>query len=326
MPKLAQAYAGIAVSLTTISVHIDSSIPTSGVDDWHSEIANALSYWNGIPNFKLNFQLTSNTNADIVISSDNGSLNDFVYAMGTFPINTLPGSSLLINLDSHSDANISPEVKEMMIAHEIGHTIGFRHTDYYYEDYYGLTHAFVIQGTWPATSTVTNPDPYSIMNSMATLQYSPTWPGFTTYDIIAVRNLYPIDTGQKPFYRYWNNSLDRHHYTANWSELGYGSSGFKYEGIAGYIYNYNISGSIPWYRYYRSSFNNHYFSTSSTTPSGYASEGIAGYVSSTQVSGSIPLYQYYSSNKGHFYTTDFSELGYGAQGYTYEGIKCYVIE
>lgn len=322
-PKLAQAYAGVQVSLNTITVYIDSSIPTGGVDDWRAEIANALSYWNTIPNFGLNFQLSSNSNSDIVISSDNGSLEDGANAAGGYPINNMPSNSIIINLDAQSNTTVPSTLKELIIAHEIGHNIGFRHTDYYND--YSLQAAYVLIGTRPSTSSTNNPDPASIMNSGYN-QLTQTWRGFSNYDKIAIRTLYPLDNGQKPFYRYWNNAVSRHHYTSNWNELGYNSNGFNFEGIAGFIYDYNISGSIPWYRYYRSSFNNHYFSTNATAPSGYVSEGIAGYVFSTQVSGSIPLYQYYSSNKGHFYTTDFSEVGFGAQGHTYEGVKCYVIE
>jgi hypothetical protein len=324
VPKLAQAYAGITVSTSTITVNVDSSIPTGGDDDWHTEIANALSYWNSITNFGLNFQLTSSSNADIIISADNGILGNAVNAAGVFPINSLAGNSIIINLDAESNATIPSTKKELIIAHEIGHNIGFRHTDYQ-NDSYGSPTAYVIEGTRPSTPSLNNPDPLSVMNNGFT-QASLTWRGFSDLDIIAIRNLYPLDSYQKPFYRYFNSAVTRHHYTANWAELGTGASGFNYEGIAGFIYIYNISGTIPWYRYYRAASNNHYFSTSSSAPSGYISEGIAGYVFSSNVPGSIPLYQYYSSSKGHLYTTDYSELGSGSSGYTYEVINCYVMQ
>ncbi len=321
IPKLAQAYAGNSVSLTTITVHIDSSMPTSGDDDWHSEITSAISNWNAVPNFSINFQLTSNTNADITISSDNNQLGDQSNAQGGFPINSLPAASILVNLDAESNRVIPSTLKELIIVHELGHNIGFRHTDYFSE---GGT-AIVLTGTWASVSGNNNPDPTSVMNSGSN-QATQTWRGFSLYDGIAIRTLYPLDVNQKPFFRYRNNSIKRHHYTTNWGEIGYNSNGFGYEGIAGYIYNNNISGTTAFYRYYNSSSRDHFFTTSATPPSGYGSEGIAGYVYSTQVTGSIPLYQYFSSTNGHFYTTNFAELGNGAHGYTYYGIQCYVME
>jgi hypothetical protein len=41
--------------------------------------------------------------------------------------------------------------------------------------------------------------------------------------------------------------------------------------------------------------------------------------------GTVPLYRYYNYNVGdHFYTTDWNELGYGAYGWSFEKIECYV--
>ncbi len=42
------------------------------------------------------------------------------------------------------------------------------------------------------------------------------------------------------------------------------------------------------------------------------------------MSGRIPVYKYYRSSKaGHFYTTNINELGWGGNGWTYEGIAFY---
>ncbi|MCA6069279.1 hypothetical protein JI747_019100 [Chryseobacterium sp. RG1] len=39
-----------------------------------------------------------------------------------------------------------------------------------------------------------------------------------------------------PVYRYYNHSINDHLYTKNWSELGSGSQGYAYEGIAFYAF------------------------------------------------------------------------------------------
>ena len=38
-----------------------------------------------------------------------------------------------------------------------------------------------------------------------------------------------------PLYRYYNAALVDHFYTIYWQELGKGKSGWKLEGIAGYV-------------------------------------------------------------------------------------------
>ena len=40
-------------------------------------------------------------------------------------------------------------------------------------------------------------------------------------------------------------------------------------------------------------------------------------------SGTTPLYRYYNGAE-HFYTTSFSELGNGKDGYSFEGVQCHV--
>ena len=68
-------------------------------------------------------------------------------------------------------STLSSSYKIFALTHELGHTIGFTHTD--------GTYGNLIAGT-PET------DPNSIMNS-----YVLPWNGFTTYDVTAVNTLYP---------------------------------------------------------------------------------------------------------------------------------------
>ena len=39
----------------------------------------------------------------------------------------------------------------------------------------------------------------------------------------------------------------------------------------------------------------------------------------------VPLYRYWNPTIGdHYYTTDFNELGNGAQGWSFERIECFI--
>jgi hypothetical protein len=52
---------------------------------------------------------------------------------------------------------------------------------------------------------------------------------------------------------------------------------------------------------------------------------VAANVFDTQETGTVPLYRYYNYQVGdHFYTTDWNELGYGAYGWEFDFIECYV--
>jgi len=70
-----------------------------------------------------------------------------------------------------------------LLAHELGHNIGLRHTNWYVNEYEDPTGAIQIAGT--PTS-----DASSVMNS-ATCGYP--WDGFSTYDEIAIKTLYPLN-------------------------------------------------------------------------------------------------------------------------------------
>lgn len=328
-----QARDNYIVTQSTVTVYVDSSIPSDGgTDDWHAGIAAAIGYWNAIPNNRIVFSLTTSPTADIVIKSDGGLLDNAggnnAVAISQFPSTTSkPGNLIMINLDFNGNYNVSAGQKSYNMAHELGHTIGYRHTNW---DANGeaVNSTFVlgpytynIYGANTITGTRDGSDAGSVMNGGTALN---SWNGFSALDILAQRTVYPLDPTQIPIYRYASTS--RHFYTNSWSELGLGGNGFNYEGPSGYLYNYNKTGTVAFYREYNSSSNDHFYTTSNTIPVGYGYEGVLGYVYTTQVAGSIPLYRYYKPSGGHFYTINFSELGGGSQGYTYEGVACYVMQ
>jgi len=139
-----------------------------------------------------------------------------------------------------------------------------------------------------------------------------------------------------PLHRYCYKG--NHLYTTNYNEKGAGSSssstGWKYEGIAAYVFNSQQPGTKAFNRYARTfsglfqpTYYDHFYTTDarSAVPSSYASEGIACYIYEyNNPSHTVPLYQFYKSSiKDHFYTTNSTE-GY-SNGYTLEEDKRYYV-
>jgi hypothetical protein len=167
---------------TNITVKIDGSIPSSGVDDWRNEILQAIDHWNSIADFGINLVYITSGTADITVQSDNGSLPDYVIAAAEFPSGGLAGYRVRINLDFSSNMTVSSGSKVYNMVHEFGHCVGFRHTNWASQGEpsspYGANQ---IPGT-PAS------DNSSVMNGGTALN---SWAGFSTYDIIGAQNLYP---------------------------------------------------------------------------------------------------------------------------------------
>ena len=85
---------------TDVTVRIDSSIPTSGIDNWRTEIAQSIGDWNSINSSCINLRLITTGTADIIIRSDSGALADNVIAAAEFPSSSgAPGYRIRINLN-----------------------------------------------------------------------------------------------------------------------------------------------------------------------------------------------------------------------------------
>lgn len=117
---------------------------------------------------------------------------------------------------------------------------------------------------------------------------------------------------QNTIFRYYNPKSGKHFYTTSKTE-GDGAvrnSGFKYEGIAGYVFDSNSAGnSNPIYRLYNSSKNKHFYTTNEdekqtlTSTGGYRFEGTIGYTAGGYRG--LPMHRLYNSKTNdHLWTTD----------------------
>lgn len=151
---------------TNFKYAIPSNIPSS----WRTAIQQAIGQWNSVGGTKLRMsEVTSGANITVTISYD--AVNNWV-ARASMPLsNGAPGPTLEIN-SYHN--NMEAGQKLFAMVHEMGHNIGLLHTN--------QTEGALIPGT-PTT------DANSVMNSFVL-----PWNGFTEYDRIAVRTLYPGTT------------------------------------------------------------------------------------------------------------------------------------
>ena len=160
-----------------ITIRVDNSIPNSGNDNWRDELLQAIDDWNEVQS-ALRLELVEDDNADITVRADGGVLANNVIADALFPSDGRPGNRIRINLDFNGNTNVSTGSKRYNMVHEIGHCIGFRHTNWSSRNENVATQ---ISGT-PST------DPNSVMNGGTALN---TWAGFSTGDLNGTRILYP---------------------------------------------------------------------------------------------------------------------------------------
>ena len=160
-------------------------VDLSGLDavpDWQTAARQAMAEWNSVGNSTLYF--VEGGPADITVSTFSPS-NCLVAAQASWPSGGSPGNTIVVN-PGFCGTNTAGTRKRNM-AHELGHTIGLRHTNWQTNDctfppcQEGSEGAIQIAGT-PAT------DNASVMNGSTA---SVSWSGFSTYDRIAVQVLYP---------------------------------------------------------------------------------------------------------------------------------------
>ncbi len=317
-------------NIRTIRVRIDSSMPTSGQDNWRPEIAQALEELNSINNFRLHFELVASGSYDILIRSDMGALPNNVIAQASWPASGNPGPLIQVNLSFLATINqpggwiVPSGVKRRNIVHEIGHCIGYRHTNHPVSNNGGPEGSGTI-GLHEIPGTWTN-DIGSVMNGMTATE---SWNGFSVLDILAVRAVYPIDPGESPLFTYAKNvtsTTKSHNWSGEWSEFGSAYNGYNYRGFTGFIYLYPKANTVPLYRYAHPT-NTFYLTTdpnlSNSTPA-FTMDKMVGYVYSSAGFNRIPVFEYYNNNEGHFFTTNYGDTWTSGPGWIGGGIAFYV--
>lgn len=301
-----------------VSVHIEQAMQV-----YAPEINEAIALWNNVPNCRLKFNVVGlSVNARIRIQQ--ASLQPGVCGEAYFPQNGLPGAFARFSPGLLSILSYSQRVS--LFAHELGHAIGFRHTNW--QNVEGVANWTDPAGAAVAAmhimGTPTGDDPNSIMNGNSCGAAVTT---LSAFDILAMQFLYPANppvAGTVPVFRYYSRNVWRDHfYTTYFNEVGNGSnSDYIFEGIGFFAFPNQEANTVPVYRWYNSGDGDHFYTTSTEESSG-ASEGIAFYAYPSAINGSIPVHRYYHHEfRNHFYTKNQNELLW-MPGYTYEGLGWY---
>lgn len=149
---------------TNVRLYIDPAVPA----DWRTAIQGAVNNWNAVNGTRLGMSITTSatgvyTRVFMGFESANWIARAYLPTS-----NGRPGVSVEINSNYNS---LPASQKLFAITHELGHTIGFYHTN--------QTQGIFITGT----PTV---DANSVMNSFVL-----NWAGFTAGDVLATQILYP---------------------------------------------------------------------------------------------------------------------------------------
>lgn len=123
-PKISQSYTGHLVSAANrinVRVFIDPSIT-----NFTNEINNAIGIWNSVTQAGISFNIVSSGAHDILIVNE--AIND--YGRALFPLSGSAGALVRINTQLMVNDGLNLNQISTVIAHELGHCIGFRHTDW----------------------------------------------------------------------------------------------------------------------------------------------------------------------------------------------------
>ena len=172
--------------------------------NWLTAMANAESEWSGIPNCHINIspETMNLDSADIIISEFDfvaafGPIYNSVIAIGEFPLNGEPGANVTIN--SGFIGSLTADEETFTMVHELGHNIGFRHTNWFDRNTDGYSGNFGdgtdpddegwnVPGFGNAAHILGTPweyDSLSVMNAFVA-----PWTGFSAKDITAAKSLY----------------------------------------------------------------------------------------------------------------------------------------
>jgi len=146
---------------------------------WQTAAREALTHWSGITSSYV--RLVEGGPADITVTTTCTSSN--VAASASFPSGGNPGNVVYVNTCFAYSTSHAQKVHNMV--HELGHTLGFRHSNYTQQgesaSTVGAVHIF---GT-PTSGNATG----SVMNGGTALS---SWAGFAASDLTAVRSIYPL--------------------------------------------------------------------------------------------------------------------------------------
>lgn len=155
--------------------------------EWADIARFAMAEWNAIPGSNLRFVETSKKRGNITMKMGNLGTQGTL-ASASFPNRRgKPGNSITVNTVNYG---LSLSEKRFTMVHEMGHCIGFRHTNWFDRNSDGNAttndnEGVSSYGANHIPGTPTGLDPNSVMNAIVD-----AWSGFGNYDKVATAYLY----------------------------------------------------------------------------------------------------------------------------------------
>lgn len=186
-----QAYGGpnflVSSTITYIDIFLDQASFNSL--DLVSELYQVIDHYNYI-NCSLFFRTAANANeAEIIITQN--TCGSGICAIADFPLDGDQGDTIIIDEQVINTYGLgSHDQMKFLIAHEIGHCIGLRHTNWDSSEPMNVPHPDDNTQTISAITIpdTDNTDPSSVFNSGTCGNY---WSGFSLDDMTTISYLYP---------------------------------------------------------------------------------------------------------------------------------------
>jgi hypothetical protein len=147
-----------------ITVFADASVPAV----WKTAIDQSIANWNASGSLIKITRVTTRLATSMLVTSVNNGANGVIATTYYPDYNSNVGKSCTINTNYNY---LSNGYQVFAMTHEFGHAFGFGHTN--------STYGTLVPGT-------PDSDGYSVMNSVCK-----NWAAFSSYDLLAIRTIYP---------------------------------------------------------------------------------------------------------------------------------------